>query len=137
MDDVDLGKQPFTCVWQDPLVGEVYVSFDVGDRPEKMATNLFDLLPETSGELLFGGSQGQRRAGPYDVHHCLRLGEVHLTVKKGPSREFAWLSRAGLGVQYCLEQTGGDQHTSMAVELCHVLSGIAVGRSENDSHSFI
>ena len=49
-------KQPFTCVWLDPLVGEVYVSLDVGDRPEEMATDFFDLLSETSGELLFGSS---------------------------------------------------------------------------------
>ena len=39
-----------------PLVGEVYVSLDVSDRPEEMATNFFDLPSETSGELLFGSS---------------------------------------------------------------------------------
>ena len=124
-------------MWLDPLVGKVYVSLDVSDRPEEVATNFFDLLPETSRELLLGSSESQRSAGPYDVHDCLGLGQVQLTVKKGPSREFAWFSRASFGAQYCLEKARGDEHTSMAVKLRHVFPGIAMGRAENDSHPFV
>ena len=121
----------------DAFFGKVDVSFDMSDRPEEMASNFFDLLPEASGELFLGGAQGQRRAGSYDIHDRLGLGEVHLAVEKGPSREFARLSRASPRAQNRLEQTRRDQHTSMAVEFCHIFSGVAAWRAKNDSHALI
>ena len=77
--------------------------------------------------MLGGGAEGEVGLGADEVHHGLRLGEVHLAVEEGAAGEFAGLGERGAAGEEEIEDAAGDEDAAVALDLHHVLAGIARG----------
>ena len=61
---------------------------------EQFLADLANVVTEPSLELLVGGLECQLGPRPDQIHHRLRLGQIHLPIEEGALGEFAWFGEA-------------------------------------------
>ena len=84
-----------------------------------------------------GGARGAAVFGADYVHDSLSLGQVELAVEKGAFCELARLRRNSARVEHGAKDELCDKQPSVAGELHHVLTRVAVRRAENQRDRFI
>ena len=77
------------------------------------------------------------RIGSYEVRHALRLGQVHLPVKKGPLRELSGLGHSAARLAQPAKQFPDNVRRGMATDLSAVLTRIGMRRAEHAHHHLV
>ena len=82
------GTQDNTALGINSLLREVNEGLQMGHAVEKFSTQVGDLLAQTTLQLIGCSAIGLRCRGADQIHDRLGLGQIQLSVEKGPLREF-------------------------------------------------
>jgi len=99
--------------------------FDVGEHGDDLLLHGSGFAADGAAELLVGGPEGKGALRVDEVHDGLGLGEVHFAIEEGPLGEFAGFRRTCTTGEETIQNTLGDEHAAMAVELDDVLARVA------------
>ena len=72
-----------------------------------------------------------------EIHDRFGLGQTQLAVQKGTAGVLAGGGRLCTGCKAGFHQTAGHRISAMTGKLHHILAGIAVGRTEKQSHALV
>ena len=96
-----------------------------------------DVLAEPAFELLGSRAQSEIGLRGDQVHHRLRLGEIHLAVEKRALRKLTRQRRPRAVDEQQLQDSPGDEHATVARDLDDILAGVAGRRAENGQQHII
>ena len=99
-------------------------------RAQQGVGQRLQLPAEGAAQLPVGGGQRPFPAGVDQVHHRLRLAEVHPAVQKRPPGEFPRLRRPAAAGEEVAEDLLGDVGIAVAGDLQDILSGGRIGLGE-------
>ena len=133
---IDPAGEGLTAFGIDPLFRKINEGLEVSQCHKGFLAQCIDLPPQSSLEL------GRRRLGRGfsprgdQVHHRLRLGQIHLAIEKGASGEFARGCACGAGHQDGPQYPLSHDHAAVSANLDHILPRVAV-RGTKDSQQDI
>ena len=123
-------QQMLTLQILDILVGIVHDGIEPAGHIHQRIVHRLDAAAQDAVQLSGGVAGGLGRLRVDDVHHGLRLQQIHPAVEKGPLGEFAAPGLPRPVVQQQLQPLGQYDGRAVAMDLGAVFTGVAAGAGE-------
>ena len=137
MEAIDPFEQRPATLRIDTFFRKVDESLKVCHRGERLPAQFFHRPAKATLQLPGCGPRRCLPAGGNQVHDRLSLGEIHLSVEKGPARELTSRSRVRSRSQDGAQHGSGYHTPSMAADLDQVLTGVTARRAKDGEQNLI